>query len=92
MTFLKMHIPLLPSLDREKFLCVRQCVLEGRPLRGDYLESRTLSNKHSSLIIKTRSSWGHLLWLHTGREATVVVPERNIFEKKTDFSLSLLMG
>lgn len=55
----------------------------GRPLWGNCLESRTFSNKHSSLIIKKDASWGSLLRLHRGRELIVVPPERNFFREKT---------
>lgn len=33
-TFEKMHIPLLSSPDRENFLRIRQCVLEGEATQG----------------------------------------------------------
>lgn len=42
--------------------------MRGRPLGGDCLESRTLGNKHSSLIIKKDASWGSLLRLRRGKE------------------------
>lgn len=58
-------------------LPVKQCLRDrllfnrrrgGRPHRGNCLESRTLSNKHSALIVEKDASWGSLLRLHRGRE------------------------
>lgn len=70
-----LKVALFSSLDRERCLW-------GGGTWGDYLESKTLrKKKHSSLIMKTGSSWGHLLRLHARTEATVVLPVRK--NKKT---------
>lgn len=76
--------------------------MRGRPLGGDCLESRTLGNKHSSLIIKKDASWGSLLRLRRGKEvggkglvgggcaALIVVPaERNVLERRDRFGFRL---
>ena len=44
--------------------CVLTDLEGGRPHWGNCLESRTLSNKHSAVIIKKDASWGSLLRLH----------------------------
>lgn len=64
----RIQVPFLPWNSA----CMQGCMFRrGRPLRGGCLKSSTLSNKHSSLIIKKDASWGCLLRLHRGREGVV---------------------
>lgn len=68
------------------FLTGKGGVDGGRPgaggaHRGNCLESQTLSNKHSGLIVKKDAGWGSLIRLHScGRGGIVVLLEWNVLE------------
>lgn len=80
--------------SKPRFPWNRACVFGKRkPLWRDCLESRTLSNKHSSLITEKDSIWGGLLRLHRGREGVAgprLLPlQRGMYKTEDRFGFRL---